>query len=61
MNWVAPSGTTTFTMAKNASGAWELATTLSTTARAGTRSFTVTAKDAGGSSATSSTVTLTVQ
>jgi hypothetical protein len=61
VNWVAPTGTTTFTMAKNSAGSWELATTLSTTARAGTRSFTVTAKDASGNSATSSKVTLTVQ
>lgn len=61
VNWIAPTGTTTFTMAKNAAGSWELATTLSTTARAGTRSFTVTAKDASGNTATSSTVTLTVQ
>jgi phosphate-induced protein 1 len=61
VNWIAPSGTTLFTMAKNAAGNWELATTLATTARAGTRRFTVSAKDANGATATSSTVTLTVQ
>ena len=61
VNWSSPGGTTQFTMARNAAGDWELATTLSTAARAGTRSFTVTGRDASGASATSSTVTLTVQ
>lgn len=61
VNWTSPFGTTTFTMAKNASGDWELATTLSSSARAGTRRFTVTARDANGNSGTSSAVNLKVQ
>jgi hypothetical protein len=61
VNWTAPSGTTQFTMARNAAGSWELATTLSTAATASTRHFTVSAKDANGASATSSPVTLTIQ
>lgn len=61
VNWVAPAGTTQFTMTKNAAGNWELATTLSTAATTGTRSFTVTARDAAGKTATSPSVTLKVQ
>jgi hypothetical protein len=61
VNWSAPSGTAQFTLARNAAGDWELATTLSAAAHAGTRTFTVSATDSAGQSATSSPVTLSVQ
>ena len=62
VNWTSPSGTTQFTMSQNAAGNWELSTTLSSSARTGTtRSFTVTARDVNGQSATSPPVSVRVQ
>jgi hypothetical protein len=62
VNWTSPSGTTQFAMSKNSAGNYEFASTLSSSAQTGTtRSFTITATDANGKSATTASVSVKVQ
>lgn len=61
VHWTTGTSTTDFNMTKNAAGNWELSTNMSTTAKAGTRSFTVTATDDTGHQVTSGSTTLVVQ
>jgi hypothetical protein len=61
VHWTSSGSTTDFTMTKNAAGDWELSTTLSSTAKAGSRTFTVTATDDTGHQVTTAPVTLDVQ
>lgn len=60
VHWTAFGNTTDFAMTKNAAGDWELSTTMSAAAKAGSRTFTVTVGDTTGTKATSGATTLQV-
>lgn len=61
VHWTSPGGTTDFAMIQNGAGNWELSTTMSTAAKVGSRTFTVTAGDSTGKKVTSGATTLQVQ
>lgn len=60
VNWTAAGTTTDFAMTKNGAGNWELATTMSATAKAGSRTFTVTVGNTSGTMVTTTATTVQV-